>query len=685
MVAQRELYWNIPEHLLIYAVFAIVALVVLYGLYRHYQLWRLGGPEKRWDQLGERIWTVIWEGFGHWRQLRDPYPGAMHFFMFWGIIALFALGAFLDFIQILTGYHFLAGIPYLGVSFILDVLGLLALVGVIMALVRRYIVRPDRLDNKPEDAIILILLAGILVTGYLVEGLRMAATGDFWAAAQPGGAAVANWVAGWPEATQQAAHRALWWIHGVLALAAVAYFPYSKLFHILCGAVNQFCRNLGPKGALVPLDLENEEIEVFGVEKIEDFSWKHLFDTDACTRCGRCQDNCPAYLSEKPLSPKRLVQDLRTHLWERGPVLAAKKAREAKAGGQEVTLTEQEQAVLDKALIGEVISEDVIWSCTTCRACMEQCPVFVEHIDKVVGMRRNLVLSESRFPGEAQVAFRNMENNGNPWGIGWANRADWAKDLDVPIIGELEEGEEVEVLFWPGCSGAFDDRNRRVASAFVRLLKEAGVKFAILGTEEKCCGDSARRLGNEYLFQMLVQENVETLKNYRFKEIVTTCPHCFNTLKHEYPQFGGEFAVVHHSTYLWRLLQQGRLAPKGRLDLLATYHDSCYLGRYNDIYSEPRKVLESVGGLRLTEMERHHDRSFCCGAGGGRMWLEEKLGRRINVMRTEQALAKKVELVATACPFCLVMLTDGLKDKGIEEGVQVLDLAEVLVRTLDQH
>ncbi|MGB9887615.1 MAG: heterodisulfide reductase-related iron-sulfur binding cluster, partial [Moorellales bacterium] len=602
MVAHRELYWNIPEHLLIYAVFAVVAVVVLYGMYRHYQLWRLGGPEKRWDRIGARLWGVIWEGFGHWRQLRDPYPGVMHFLIFWGIIALFALGAFLDFIQILTGYHFLVGVPYLGVSFILDVLGLLALVGVVMALIRRYVVRPERLDNKPEDAIILLLLVGILVTGYLVEGLRMAATGDFWSAAQPGGALVVRWVAAWPEATQQAAHRALWWIHGVLALVAVLYFPYSKLFHVLCGAVNQFCRNLGPKGALVPLDLENEEIEVFGIEKIEDFSWKQLFDTDACTRCGRCQDNCPAHLSQKPLSPKRLVQDLRTHLWERGPVLLAKKAREAKSGGEEVSLSEKEQEILNKALIGEVIPEDVIWSCTTCRACMEQCPVFVEHIDKVIGMRRNLVLSESRFPSEAQVAFRNMENNGNPWGIGWTSRADWAAELDVPIMGEIEE--EVEVLFWPGCSGAFDDRNRKVATAMVRLLKEAGVKFAILGTEEKCCGDSARRLGNEYLFQMLAQENIETLKNYRFAEIVTTCPHCFNTLKHEYPQFGGNFQVVHHTTYLWRLIQQGRLRPKAGLNLLATYHDSCYLGRYNDIYSEPRKILESIGGLRLTEMER---------------------------------------------------------------------------------
>lgn len=681
MVPHRELYWNIPEHLLIYAVFAVVALVVLHGLYRHYQLWRLGGPERRWDRIGERIWTVIWEGFGHWRQLRDPYPGIMHFLIFWGIVALFVLGAFLDFIQILTGYHFLLGSPYLGVSFILDVLGLAALVGVIMALVRRYILRPDRLDNKTEDAIILLLLLGILVTGYLVEGLRMVATNDPWGAAQPGGALVAHLVGGWPESTLQVTHRVLWWVHGLLAFLAILYFPYSKLFHVLCGAVNQFCRNLGPKGVLAPLDLENEEIEVFGIEKVEDFTWKHLFDTDACTRCGRCQDNCPAYLSQKPLSPKRLIQDLRTHLWERGPVLLAKRRSAAKTG-EEASLTDEQKAVLEKALVGEVIAEDVIWSCTTCRACEEQCPVFVEHVDKLIGFRRNLVLSESRFPSEAQLTFRNLENNGNPWGIGWANRADWAADLGVPVIGETEE--EVEVLFWPGCSGAFDDRNRKVATAMVRLLQRAGVRFAILGTEEKCCGDSARRLGNEYLFQMLAQENIETLKKYRFGEIVTTCPHCYHTLRHEYPQFGGVFPVVHHTAYLWRLVQQQRLSPRGRLNLRATYHDSCYLGRYNDIYAEPRQLLQTVGGLALTEMDRHHDRSFCCGAGGGRMWLEERIGRRINVMRTEQALAKNVQLVATACPFCLVMFTDGLKDKGIEEGVQVLDIAEVLVRATEE-
>lgn len=683
MEAQRELYWNIPEHLLIYVVFAVVAIVALYGMYRHYQLWRLGGPDRRLDQIGARFKTVILEGFGHLRQLRDPYPGVMHFFLFWGLVVLFVLGALLDFIQILTGYHFLAGNPYLNVSFILDVLGILALVGAVMALVRRYLLRPDRLDNKPEDAIILVLIIAILVTGYLLEGLRMAATQDPWVNAQPGGAFFMNLVAGWPVATQEAVHRIFWWIHGVLAMLAILYFPYSKLFHIFCGAVNQFCRNLGPKGALAALDLENEEIEVFGIEKLQDFTWKQLFDTEACTRCGRCQDNCPAYLSEKPLSPKKLTQNLRTHLLEKGPLLVAQRVRAAKAGAGEAEAAatdEKTRAILEKRLIGDVVSEDEIWACTTCRACEEQCPVFVEHLAKTIGLRRNLVLSESRFPGEAQVAFRNMENNGNPWGIGWANRADWAAELGVPALAETQG--EVEVLFWPGCAGAFDDRNRKVAEAMVRLLQTAGVRFAILGTEEKCCGDSARRLGNEYLFQMLAQENIETLKQYRFGEIVTTCPHCYNTLKHEYPQFGGTFPVVHHSTYLWRLVQQKRLVPRQSLNLVATYHDSCYLGRYNDIYAEPRQLLRAVQGLRLTEMERHHDRSFCCGAGGGRMWLEEKIGRRINLMRTEQALARNPQMIATACPFCLVMFSDGLKDKGIEEGVQALDLAEVLVRAL---
>lgn len=682
--AYRQIYWNIPEHSLIYLVFTVVLVVFLYSCYHRYLLWTIGRPDKRTDKPVERIKSVLVYGFGHARLLKEPYPGVMHFFLFWAFVILFFLGAFLDFLQVFLGRHFLKGAGYLSISFLLDIVGLLAIAGIIMALVRRYVLKPSRLDSRPEDAYSLVLLLAIFTTGYLLEGLRITATGDPWIWAQPGGALFAAWSSGWPLSIKQTVHHIFWWVHGLLAMAFILYIPYSKLFHIFLGPVNQFCRSLEPKGNLVPLDLENEEIEVFGVEKIEDFTWKHLFDTEACTRCGRCQDNCPAFLSGKALSPKKLIQDLHDHFLEKAPIILAQ--RKASFQGnpgnnqhESAVADRTAQAILNKALIGEVIAEEALWACTTCRACMEACPIFVEHVPKVVDMRRELVLMESRFPGQAQMAFRNIENNANPWGIGRATRADWAVDVGVKTLAEVKEG--VEILYWPGCAGAFDVRNRKVTAATVKLLQAAGINFAILGTEEKCCGDSARRLGNEYLFQTLARENIEIMNSYQIKKIITQCPHCFNTLKNEYPQFGGNYQVLHHTQYLAGLIKEGRLKPGRKITKIATYHDSCYLGRYNDVYREPREILNAIG-LYIIEMERHRDRSFCCGAGGGRMWLEEAEGRRINVMRIEQALERKPEIIATACPFCLTMLSDGLKYKGIEDGIEVLDLAELLAHSL---
>lgn len=684
MLAQREIYWNIPEHLILYFVAVVTVLVFLYGVYQHYRYWRIGKPDRRVDQLWERVKSVLVYGFGHTRMLREPYPGLMHFMLFWGFAILFVTGALLDFVEVIIGYKFLVGTPYLVITFLLDLFGILATVGVVMAIIRRYVARPDRLDNTPDDAYSLVLILLILVTGFILEGLRMLSTGDQWTWWQPGGAVFASLFGGWSVEAQESLHHVLWWVHGGLAMVFIIYLPHSKLFHIFLGPVNQFCRSLAPKGTLTALNLEDEEAESFGVAKLEDFTWKQLFDSEACTRCGRCQDNCPAYLSGKPLSPKKMTQDIKQHFLEKAPLLV-RMATAAGGGDKEpgeaevAAASEKESEIINKSLVGDVITEDEIWACTTCRACQEMCPVFVEHIPKTVDLRRNLVLMESQFPQEAQLAFRNMENNYNPWGVGWANRADWAAELGVKV---LAEDSDVEILYWPGCAGAFDDRNRKVATSVVQLLQAAGVNFGILGTEEKCCGDSARRLGNEYLFQMLAQENIETMKQYNVKKIVTQCPHCFNTLKNDYPQFGGEFEVVHHSQYLLELVRQGRLKPVAALNKKIVYHDSCYLGRYNDIYRAPRQILQAVPGVQLAEMERSGYRSFCCGAGGGRMWLEETIGQRINIMRTEQALAVQPEIISTACPFCLTMLGDGLKDKGVEEQVQAMDLAEVLAGAL---
>ena len=688
MVPSREIYWNIPEHLLLYALAVVAAVIFGYGLYKRYQIWCcIGKPEpgKRCDRIGERIQSLFNNAIIQLRVLRETYPGVMHFLIFWGFIILF-IGAILDFIEILTGIKILYGVPYLYGSFITDFLGFLAIVGVLMVVFRRYVLRPDRLDNTPDDAIVLTWLFVILITGFLIEGLRIAATSDPWTSWQPFGSLAATLFASMTPEAQESAHRVLWWLHGILVMGIMVYLPYSKLFHVFLTPANQFFRSLEPRGIIAPIDFENEETEIFGVEKIEDFTWKQLFDTDACTRCGRCQDNCPAYLSQKPLSPKQMTQDLKAHLYEKAPILLKQKAATCTAGDkpeeqQEAAVAdEKSQEILDKALIGDVIEEETIWSCTTCYSCQEQCPAFVEHINKTIDLRRYLVLTESRFPSEAQLAFRNMENNGNPWGVGWANRADWIEDLGVKT---MEEDSNVEILFWPGCAGAFDDRNKKVATAMVKLLQAAGVSFGILGTEEKCCGDSARRLGNEYLFQMLAQENIEAMKQYNVTKIVTQCPHCYNILKKEYPQFGGEYEVVHHTQFLLELIKQGKLKPTKAITETVTYHDSCYLGRYNDLYAEPRQILRNVSGIQLVEMDRHHGKSFCCGAGGGRMWLEESHGQRINEMRTEQALKVQPGIISTACPFCLTMLDDGVKAKAEEDStVRVLDLAEVLQQAL---
>ncbi|MBI4240401.1 MAG: (Fe-S)-binding protein, partial [Candidatus Rokubacteria bacterium] len=448
-----------------------------------------------------------------------------------------------------------------------------------------------------------------------------------------------------------------WWSHAVIHLAFLVWLPYSKHLHIMAAPFNVFFAPLTPKGEFPGLDLE--KAETFGVGTIAGFTWKDLFDLYNCTECGRCTSGCPANVSGKQLDPKLLILDLQAHLLEAAPRLLGK-------GGD---------GHAEKPMVGEVITDNVLWACTTCRWCVEACPVFIDHVPKIIDMRRHLVLTESRFPEELKPTFRNLENNGNPWQMSWQSRADWAKDLGVKLMAEAGQAE---YLYWVGCYGSFDERNKKVARAVVKLLRAAGVDFAILGTEEKCTGEPARRAGHEYLFQALAQENIETLKRYRFQTIVTACPHCFNTLKNEYPQFDGTFEVLHHSEAIQQLLADGRLRTTAEFEDVVTFHDPCYLGRYNDRYEAPRDVLQAVPGLRLLEMERSRDRSFCCGAGGGHMWFEEVAGGRINHARTDQALQTGARTIATACPFCTVMFEDGVGARSSKEPTRVLDIAEVV-------
>jgi Fe-S oxidoreductase len=411
--------------------------------------------------------------------------------------------------------------------------------------------------------------------------------------------------------------------------------------------------------------MDMEEAETFGISKITEFSWKHLLDLYACTECGRCTDICPASSSGKSLKPFDLIHNLREHLLASGNELLGKKE-----GGK------------CPAMIGEVVTEDEIWACTNCMACMEVCPVAIEHIDKITGMRQYKVLMEADFAQELQLTYRNMENNSNPWGIGAHMRADWAKELDVKL---LSEDSDVEYLYYVGCSGSFDDRGKKTAIAFAKILKAAGISFGILGTEEGCCGDSAMRGGNEYLYQILAQMNIEVMNGYGVKKIITTCPHGYNILKKDYPNFGGNYEVYHHTEILADLITHGKIKLNKPVSGLFTYHDPCFLGRYNGIYDQPRNVLSAIPGMKLVEMERNRDKSFCCGAGGARMWMKEDIGERINDMRTDQAIEVKAEKIAVACPFCLTMMSDGIKDRGMEEKMEALDIAEIVWDAMDME
>jgi Fe-S oxidoreductase len=433
---------------------------------------------------------------------------------------------------------------------------------------------------------------------------------------------------------------------------------------------NVFLSSLDPPGQLKPINFEAEGVEKFGASDVEDLTWKQLLDGYTCTECGRCSDACPANSTGKSLSPRKIMTDIRKRTEEKGRMLGGKKI---------VHVPEGQKDPAEKKLLHDYVTAGELFACTTCMACMEECPVMNEHVPAIVEMRRSLVLMESNFPPEVQSVFKNLETNFSPWAFPPSARTDWAEGLDIPLAAQAPDAE---ILFWVGCAGAFDERYKKVTKAFAGLMKKAGIRFAILGSEEKCTGDSARRLGNEYLAQMLMKENIATLNAYKVKKIVTSCPHCFNTLKNEYPQFGGTYEVLHHTEFLMSLIREGKLkAEKGNVGRI-TYHDSCYLGRYNGMYSEPREILQSIDGIGLVEMKHSRSKGFCCGAGGGRMWMEETEGTRVNEKRIEQALACKPDTVATACPFCMTMLEDGLKVKEASETVKVKDVAELLLDSM---
>jgi Fe-S oxidoreductase/nitrate reductase gamma subunit len=653
----------------------LIILIGLAGLFiytfrqQHYRLWRIGKEEDCTDRIPERLKTCLSVVFGHARFWKDGFPGAMHFLIFWGTLFVF-LGKGIRTFTLLTGLTVPPQTIYLFASFISEAGGAIIILGAAMAVVRRYVIKPPRLDSKPDDHLKYLWVLVILITGYLIKAYRLVLAGGslpadslLWAPISSTLSRAMLILPSEPLNELLVWHRVL--IHAIPAVALFGYIVVSRtsLEHIYLSALNVFCRSLRPKGAVRPIP-NFEEAETYGATEIKEFTWKQLLDLEACTRCGRCQDSCPAHLSEKPLNPKKVIQDLKAHLLTKGGTLIP-------TNGQ----PESEPT----PLVGEIISDDTIWACTACLNCFEQCPVFISGYDKIIDMRRSSVLMESRFPNELKEVFKGMERKSNPWSVEKSQRADWAQALGVKTMAE---NPEVEWLYFPGCFKGFDDRNKKVAVAVVKILQRMGVSFSILGPEEGCCGDPARRMGNEYLYSILVQKNIETFERYKVKKILTTCPHCYNNFKNEYSQYGGNFEVIHQTEFLKNLIDQKKLSLQNGSSLTVTYHDSCYLGRYNEIYQPQREILRAIPGVTLKEMERSHHRSFCCGGGGGRMWMEEHQGKRINEMRVDQALALQPDVIATACPYCLTMLEDGLKARGKDDSVKVFDIAELLEKSM---
>ena len=691
----RTEFWNIGYPFagaLVYLIVPIALASIAYALRRRWRMWHIASAE---IELGSTVdrWKAFLSFalpgvFVHKKfvRKRDLYPGIMHFSIFWGfgilLIATTVAAAefnsehYLDWILPTAHSRVLLG-------FVWDVLGGgLAMVGLSMAAWRRYIIRPGRLNTALDDGIVLIFLFGLLATGFMVEAMRIGATelnpaSDYFdesvAIWSPIGWLLAKMFLGLGFTTEvlKSTHVVLWWVHAMIFVGAIIYTAarFSKFSHMIVSAMNLYYRPLNrSRGALKPMG-DFETLQTFGAKDLPDLQWTQALSFDACTNCGRCQDACPAWASGKPLSPRALIQGMRGYMENRAPVILGT------PNGEKIPEP-------TTSMVHDSIGDDVLWSCLTCAACLDACPVEINHIDSIVDMRRFLALEEATVPDTAQSALQSIEQRGHPWRGTNLTRTSWMEGLDIPTLAEQPDSE---VLFWVGCSGALTERGISTTRSMASVLKKAGVKFAVLGEEETCSGDPARRLGNEYLFQLQAEKNITTFNQYDVKEVITTCPHCFNTIKNEYPQLGGNYDVIHYTAYVGELLKKGILQPSeagiGKIGTV-TYHDSCYLGRHNGEFGAPREIISAIPGLNFVEMDLSQERSFCCGAGGGRMWMEEE-GERVNHLRTDQFLATKADTLAVSCPFCIQMFDEGLGAKGRENDKNAIDLISILDQATD--
>lgn len=658
--ATREIYWNVGHSVILpmYLLVVVAFIVLGYGFCKRFLYWREGKPLNRFDCYEQRVNRLIKELYGQTKVWRVKEAGVYHALFFWSFLVLFA-GTLLimlqaDFLTPLLKVNLLQGEFYKAFSLLLDLAGLVALIMLAALFVRRFIIQPEGLETTDDDYRIYALLFAILITGFLVEGARMAATemvtNRSLALFSPVGMLVAMAMGSISADGLLMLHKTFWWLHFALVIGFFIALPYTKLRHILLVPANSFFAPLEEKGTIVTINLEDEDTEQFGTATASDLTWKDRFDADSCVSCKRCQDVCPAYNTDKPLSPMQLIKQL----------------GEATETGQKVSLT-------------ETVGEAAIWSCTTCAACQDICPANNEHLNKIMELRRNLALMEGTFPGEeVRTAISHLEINGNPFGMTFAARADWAKGLSV---ARLDQGEAADILYFTGCYASFDKRNQQIARNFITICNTAGIKVGIMGKQEKCCGEPARKLGNEYLYQILAAENIATLKSSNIKKIVTTCPHCFNTLSRDYKDLGLDIETEHFTTYINQLIHDGTVALSKGQPQICTYHDSCYLGRYKDIISAPREII-AAAGWQLKEMDKSAYDSFCCGAGGGRIFAEENLGSRINVARVSQAEITRAPVLVSNCPFCLTMFEDGIKTGGYEETLEVRDLSEIIVERI---